>query len=420
MSTARLKTWNWNIRFLQKNYKYHTMSTNTPLGAKFWLNADEPNDSYKLRCIVPIQKKAKGTMRMWLDGCFDMMHFGHANVIRQAAILGEKLQEQNQNRGGPVEVLVGCHSDEEIVRVKGPPIMHEEERYEALRACKWTTFTIEDAPYNTRLKDMERLEVDFVVHGDDISVDKDGKNSYQEIIDAGKMKVVKRTESISTTELVGRMLLCTMNHQLRSLEDVESPASFRKTNFLTTSRKIIQFSNNTTPSPGSRVVYVDGGFDLFHVGHIDVLRQARELGDYVIVGLYEDSTVNEMRGNNYPIMNMNERMLGILACRYVDEVVLGVPPVVTDELLNNLGVDVVVKGSLSVDSAEQLDYYYAVPIARDMLVEVDSKSFLTTDSVIQRVLDNRVGYLKRQAEKSKKDKDSEKQKPDMYKNVREI
>jgi ethanolamine-phosphate cytidylyltransferase len=44
---------------------------------------------------------------IWVDGCFDMMHFGHANALRQARELGDYL-------------IVGVHSDKEIERVKGP------------------------------------------------------------------------------------------------------------------------------------------------------------------------------------------------------------------------------------------------------------------------------------------------------------
>lgn len=383
---------------------------------KVHLNADDPSDPYPLYAVGAIPPKPAGVMRMWVDGCFDLLHFGHANAIRQTYLLGMELQ----SGGGGVEVLVGCHSDDEILRVKGPSIMKEEERYEALRACKWVTYVVENAPYSTRLKDILRFEADFVVHGDDIALDADGNNAYQEIIDSGRLKVVKRTEGISSTELVGRMLLCTKNHQLRSLEDVQLSNAFRRSNFLTTNRKIMQFSNNSVPQPGQKIVYVDGSFDLLHVGHLHVLKEAKKYGDYLIVGLYEDSTVNKMRGINFPIMNMNERMLGLLSCRYVDEVVLGVPPVVTEELLRSLDISVVVKGTLDLDDKETVEEYYRVPKEKKMLIEVDFVCPLTTDSVIIRVLDNRVAYLQRQAAKKIKDVESEERKPEEFKNVREI
>ena len=58
-------------------------------------------------------------LRIWFDGCFDMMHFGHANALRQAKELGDYL-------------VVGVHSDAEVEKNKGLPVMREEERYNGL------------------------------------------------------------------------------------------------------------------------------------------------------------------------------------------------------------------------------------------------------------------------------------------------
>lgn len=62
-------------------------------------------------------------------------------------------------------------------------------------------------------------------------------------------------------------------------------------------------------------VYVAGAFDLFHVGHLDFLEKASKLGDYLIVGLHTDPVVNSYKGSNYPIMNLHERVLSVLACK---------------------------------------------------------------------------------------------------------
>lgn len=51
-----------------------------------------------------------------MDGCFDLMHYGHANALRQAKALGD-------------ELVVGVVSDEQIVANKGPPVLSMEERY---------------------------------------------------------------------------------------------------------------------------------------------------------------------------------------------------------------------------------------------------------------------------------------------------
>lgn len=62
------------------------------------------------------KKSAKKRVRVYMDGCFDMMHYGHAIALRQAKALGD-------------ELVVGVVSDEEIIANKGPPVLAMEERY---------------------------------------------------------------------------------------------------------------------------------------------------------------------------------------------------------------------------------------------------------------------------------------------------
>lgn len=67
--------------------------------------------------------------------------------------------------------------------------------------------------------------------------------------------------------------------------------------------------------PGDRIVYVAGAFDLFHIGHLDFLEKAKQEGDFVIVGLHTDLEVNRYKDSNFPIMNLHERVLSVLACK---------------------------------------------------------------------------------------------------------
>ena len=82
-------------------------------------------------------------------------------------------------------------------------------------------------------------------------------------------------------------------------------------------RKNILIKNNFCfkLQTGDKIVYVAGAFDLFHVGHLDFLERARKEGDFLIVGLHTDPIVNRYKGANYPIMNLHERVLSVLACK---------------------------------------------------------------------------------------------------------
>jgi len=64
---------------------------------------------------------------------------------------------------------------------------------------------------------------------------------------------------------------------------------------------------------------------MLHNGHIDSLRQAKELGDYLFVGLWSDDTCKYYKGDHFPLISLIERVLMTLACKYVDDVVIGAP-----------------------------------------------------------------------------------------------
>lgn len=66
--------------------------------------------------------------------------------------------------------------------------------------------------------------------------------------------------------------------------------------------------------------YTTGVFDMFHIGHLNILRNAKELCDYLIVGVSTDELVQQYKGKT-PIIGFEERMAIVEAIRYVDKVV---------------------------------------------------------------------------------------------------
>lgn len=72
-------------------------------------------------------------------------------------------------------------------------------RCASVAACKWTDEVVPYAPYVTEESWIDRYGCQFVVHGDDISTDADGKDCYEGVKKAGRFLVCKRTEGISTT-----------------------------------------------------------------------------------------------------------------------------------------------------------------------------------------------------------------------------
>uniref|UniRef100_A0A6Q2XRB5 ethanolamine-phosphate cytidylyltransferase n=1 Tax=Esox lucius TaxID=8010 RepID=A0A6Q2XRB5_ESOLU len=354
---------------------------------------------------------------------YDMVHYGHSNQLRQAKAMGDYL-------------VVGVHTDGEISKHKGPPVFTQAERYKMVRAIKWVDEIVEGAPYVTTLDTLDKHSCDFCVHGDDITLTVDGEDTYAEVKREGRYRECRRTQGVSTTDLVGRMLLMTKAHHsnLDNSNYQQHTDNFGKVNlngsiwlthvslsrpqgpkghspwtgvsqFLQTSQKIIQFASGKEPQPGDTIIYVAGAFDLFHIGHVDFLEAVYKLAEkpYVIVGLHFDQEVNRYKGKNYPIMNVHERTLSVLACRYVSEVVIGAPYAVGKDLLDHFKVDLVIHGKTEVFPDKDSSDPYAEPKKRGIFRTVDSGNSLTTDDIVQRIIENRLQFEARNQKKEAKE-----------------
>lgn len=386
-------------------YFTYKLCKDDPLAHRF---QSLPSDISK-RSIPP---KKKRPIRVYMDGCFDAMHFGHANALRQAKALGDIL-------------VVGINPSSEIIKHKGPPVMTDEERTIAVSSVKWVDEVLTDVPYVVTPQFLETLikehQIDIIVHGDDPCVDADGQDVYAAVKRMGRFRTVKRTEGVSSTDIVGRMLLCTRDHHVglqpatgaesvdeESMADKHGTAVpkrrpfSRESRFLPTTRRLIQFAGETrAPRPGDRVVYCDGTFDMFHAGHIETLRKARECGDFLLVGIHDDATVNAREGSNFPIMNLHERTLAVLSCRYVDEVIIGAPWCVSEDMIKTMNIAMVVHGSHhgGGEGAKGCADRYEVPRRLDILREVTSESDLSVEVILARIVRHREAFVKRNVKK---------------------
>ena len=68
------------------------------------------------------------------------------------------------------------------------------------------------------------------------------------------------------------------------------------------------------------VVFTNGVFDILHTGHLELLRQAKELGNKLVVGINSDASVKRLKGNDRPINNTDQRVKQISMLPWVDEV----------------------------------------------------------------------------------------------------
>ncbi|MCJ1475294.1 hypothetical protein MMC13_003956 [Lambiella insularis] len=411
--------------------------------------------------------------RLWVDGCFDFFHhgmlkyvllatsssndtasIGHAGVMLQARQLGK-------------ELVVGIHSDEEILKNKGPTVMTLQERVSAVDACRWSTLCVPNAPYVTSLPWVSHYGCMFVIHGDDVTSDSGGEDCYRYVKAAHRFVTVHRTPGISTTDLVGRMLLCTKSHFIQSFarvlsgEEGQGMPEERKLRAATMKERIVEYASDATglrpgvkvwcyqltaqgglhsylvdgksPRPGQRIVYVDGGFDLFSSGHIEFLRQvtlleetlARKRGfyeadainkrcsekggdyapSYIIAGVHDDEVINHWKGVNYPIMNLYERALCVLQCRFIHCLIISAPFTPTEHYLDNLPYglpDVVYHGPTSFMPLTYDPYTAAKMMGIFQEVEKHDYQDVNASEIVERIMKNRAQYEERQRAKGAK------------------
>jgi D-glycero-beta-D-manno-heptose 1-phosphate adenylyltransferase len=93
-----------------------------------------------------------------------------------------------------------------------------------------------------------------------------------------------------------------------------------------------------------KVVFTNGCFDILHLGHIDYLSKARDLGDALIIGLNTDESVNRLKGPGRPVQDENSRAMVLASLSFVDAVVLFGEDTPYD-LIKKVQPDILVKGA---------------------------------------------------------------------------
>ncbi|CAI9754462.1 unnamed protein product [Fraxinus pennsylvanica] len=148
-------------------------------------------------------------VRVYADGIYDLFHFGHARSLEQA-----KKSFPN------TYLLVGCCSDEITHTFKGKTVMTESERYESLRHCKWVDEVITDAPWVINQEFLDKHQIDYVAHDSLPYADTSGagKDVYEFVKAVGRFKETKRTEGISTSDIIMRIVKDYNQYVMRNLD----------------------------------------------------------------------------------------------------------------------------------------------------------------------------------------------------------
>ncbi len=133
-------------------------------------------------------------------------------------------------------------------------------------------------------------------------------------------------------------------------------------------------------------IYTDMVADLFHAGHVEFLKQARELGDFLLVGIHSEEDVATYK--NKPILSLSERSTVIGACKFVDEIIVNSPLIVDRAFIEKHNIDIVVHAHPIIE-IEKYARFYAYPISQNKFIRLEYNEGISTTEIIRRVIDRK-------------------------------
>lgn len=134
-------------------------------------------------------------VRVYADGVFDLFHLGHMRVLQQA-----------KTAFPDTWLIVGVTGDTETYKRKGLTVMNAKERTESVRNCRWVDEVIEDCPWVITVDFLEKHNIDYVAHDDLPYGASEGDDIYKPIKEKGMFLVTQRTEGVSTTGIITKIV----------------------------------------------------------------------------------------------------------------------------------------------------------------------------------------------------------------------
>lgn len=232
--------------------------------------------------------------KAFIDGCFDVFHYGHVYALFQSKQKCKILS-------------AATHSDLEIIKAKHtPPIFNYHHRYIMLKNCKFIDILYEHVPYNTTVDTIKEFDCDIFCHGND-GID---KYPLLDIKKENKLYIYNRTSGISTSDIVNRIYDYKQGNKVQTNIDKI---------YL---KHLFDSINSTLDVENSeKIVIIKCSWDLLNINHINLINDIKvKYPDYQIyVDLLSDNNDNN---NSYEIFNKYEMAITLLGIKEIDKVLL--------------------------------------------------------------------------------------------------
>lgn len=147
---------------------------------------------------ITLEEAKQGTeepVRVYADGVFDLFHNGHARVLMQA-----------KNAFPNTYLIVGVTDQQLTLENKGRTVMSDSERYNAVRHCRYVDEIVEGCPWVITPEFLEEHQIDFVAHDDLPYGGKEMDDIYKPLKDRGMFVATQRTEGVSTSDIIARIV----------------------------------------------------------------------------------------------------------------------------------------------------------------------------------------------------------------------
>jgi cytidyltransferase-like protein len=135
------------------------------------------------------------------------------------------------------------------------------------------------------------------------------------------------------------------------------------------------------------IVYMDGVFDLFHIGHLEAIKKVKEIAGIdgqVIIGIVSDEDVKSYKRE--PIINENDRVEIIKNLKIVNRVIFPCPMTTTKEFLEKNNIDLVVHGFSDENDWNKQQIYFDQVIKLGKFKRIEYNSKISTTSIINTII----------------------------------